>query len=191
MNRYWPVGLGLFLGLSALVLGIVSGSNLDEGWQFAARWTARISFPLFMLTFVASSLAILYPSKTTKKLLRNRRYWGLRFAACFVIHLVALLVFNWRIGEFPPAGLLDPGVIAYTILLAMVLTSNAKAQKSMGRAWTWLHRTGMWGFLVIFGRPGDDAIAITYMVIALSGAGLRIAAWLKRRNQSQKTKQTP
>ena len=40
---------------------------------------------------------------------------------------------NWRIEKFPPVGFVDPGVLAYGLLLAMVLASNRAAQRSIGR----------------------------------------------------------
>ena len=181
MPKRWPMWFGFVVGSIALSLGIVNGSSLDEGWKLAARWTGRASFPLFIVTFIASSLATLYPRRWTRTLLRERRWWGLGFAACFAIHLVALSVFNWRIEKFPPVGLVDPGVLAYGLLLAMVLTSNRAAQRSMGRRWTWLHRTGMWVFVLIFGQPGAGPIAVTYTLVSLSAACLRIATWWQSR----------
>ena len=183
MPRHWPMWFGFLVGLIALSLGIVSGSALDEGWKLAARWTGRSSFPLFMVTFMASSLATLFPGPRTKALLRDRRWWGLGFAACFAVHLVALSVFNWRKGDFPPVGLVDPGVLAYALLLAMVLTSNGAAQRAMGRGWTWLHRTGMWVFLLVFGQPGTGLIAMTYTLVSMSAACLRIAVWWQRKRR--------
>jgi hypothetical protein len=106
MPKRWPMGFGFVVGSIALSLGIVGGSSLDEGWKLAARWTGRASFPLFIVTFIASSLATLFPRPWTRTLLRERRWWGLGFAACFAIHLVALSVFNWRIEKFPRSVLL-------------------------------------------------------------------------------------
>jgi hypothetical protein len=107
MARRWPTWLGFLVGLIALLLGLSSGSTPDDGWQLAARWTGRAAFPIFIVTFVASSLA-------------------------------------------------------YALLLAMVLTSNSAAQRRMGRGWTWLHRTGMWVFLVIFGQHGTRSPSPTH-----------------------------
>ena len=183
MPKHWPTWLGFVVGLIALLLGVLSGPSFDDGWQLAARWTGRASFPLFIITFIASSLATLYPSPRTRALLRDRRWWGLGFAACFAVHLVALSIFNWRMEKFPPVGLVDPGVLAYTLLLAMVLTSNGAAQRGMGRGWTWLHRTGMWVFLLIFGQPGKGLIAVTYTLVSVTAACLRVAAWWQSRHR--------
>lgn len=182
MPKRWPIWLGFTLGLIALSSGLLSGSSADESWQLAARWTGRVSFPLFIVTFVASSLAYLFPYPWTIELLRNRRWWGLGFASCFTLHLVALSVFNWHIGKFPPVGLVDPGVLAYALMLAMVLTSNRRAQRWMGRGWKWLHRTGMWVFLLIFGQPGEGLFPTIYMLVSFAALCMRIAAWWHRRS---------
>ena len=187
MPKRWPLWLGLAVGASVLLAGLVSASSADESWRLAARWTGRASFPLFTVTFVASSLARLYPRSWTRALLRDRRWWGLGFAACFAIHLLALSVYNWRIGDFPPVGLVDPGVFAYALLLAMVLTSNGAAQRRLGRGWKWLHTAGMWTFLLIFGRPGSDPVAMIYTATALLAVSLRIAAAWKSRSGSLRT----
>lgn len=75
MPKRWPIWMGFSLGLIALSLGLFSGSTTDESWQLAARWTGRISFPLFIVTFVASSLARLFPRTWSIGLLRRRRWW--------------------------------------------------------------------------------------------------------------------
>lgn len=94
----------------ALAAGLLAGPDLQEGWQLAARYTARVSFPFFLVAFVASSILRLHRRPWTIALLRDRRWWGLGFASCFFVHLVALLTYNWLIDNFPPAGLLDRGV---------------------------------------------------------------------------------
>jgi methionine sulfoxide reductase heme-binding subunit len=181
MLKHWPMWFGFAVGLIALALGIANGPTAEQGWQLAARWTGRAAFPLFIVTFVASSLAMLFPQTWARRLLRDRRWWGLGFAACFAVHLLALTVFNWHKGKFPPAGLIDPGVLAYALLLAMVLSSNRVARQRLGRAWTGLHRTGMWVFLLIFGQPGPGLLAMGYTLVSVGAAGLRVACWWQRR----------
>lgn len=191
MLKRWPIGLGIITGLVALFAGLIAGDAPDEKWQLAARWTGRASFPLFIITFVASSLATLFPKPWTRRLLQRRRWWGLGFAACFFIHLFALCVYNWRIDNFPPTSLLSPGVLAYTLLLAMVLTSNATSQRVLGHRWKWLHRSGMWVFLLIFGRPGTSLVAIVYMLVSLAALSLRLAAWWKTRQKHPRSLSAP
>jgi DMSO/TMAO reductase YedYZ heme-binding membrane subunit len=190
MVALWPTWLGLLAGLAALAAGLLAGSDLQEGWQLAARYTARASFPFFLVTFVASSLPRLYRRPWTKALLRDRRWWGLGFASCFFLHLLALLTYSWLRNRFPPADLLDPGVWAYAVLLAMVLTSTDGARRRLGRWWTMLHRAGMWGFFFIFvlspyldallalKMPDSNPLTDVYLLAGVAAVALKIAAWL-------------
>lgn len=187
----WPTWLGLLAGLAALAVGLLAGSDLQEGWQLAARYTARASFPFFLVTFVASSVLRLYRRPWTKALLRDRRWWGLGFASCFFVHLVALLTYNWLMDRFPPAGPLDRGVWAYAVLLAMVLTSTDGARRRLGRWWTVLHRVGMWGFFFIFvlspyadallalKMPDSNPLTDAYLLAGVAAVALKIAVRLK------------
>lgn len=156
LPKNWPLLLGVACGSGAITYGLATGTTDLEGWRFAARWSGRISYPLFLIVFMASSAARLFPSGWTGAWLRDRRWWGLGFAACFGLHVVALVIFNALRGRFPPAGLFDLGVLACALLLMMALTSTNAAQRRLGRAWKWLHRAGMGLFLFIYGRPGDD-----------------------------------
>jgi DMSO/TMAO reductase YedYZ heme-binding membrane subunit len=193
MLTAWPTWLGLLAGLAALAAGLLAGSDLQEGWQLAARYTARASFPFFLVTFVASSVLRLHRRPWTKALLRDRRWWGLGFAGCFFVHLVALLTFNWLKDRFPPVGLLDSGVWAYTVLLAMVLTSTDGARRRLGRWWTVLHRVGMWSFFFIFvlssyldallalKMPDFNPLTDVYLLTGVAAVALRVAAWWQTR----------
>lgn len=192
-RHYWPTVLGTLLGVVAIALGLWRGEQPVDQWQLASRYTAQVSFPLFMVTFIASSLVRLFPSKTTVALMRQRRWWGLGFAACFFLHLAALLIYNGLRDNLPPVGLLDQGVIAYAVLLAMVLTSTDAARRTLGRWWRVLHRTGMWGFFFVFvvafyveafvrGEVPEFApLSEPYTLPGIIALGLRIAAWAKVR----------
>jgi DMSO/TMAO reductase YedYZ heme-binding membrane subunit len=195
MKKYWPTLLGLLAGLGAIGAGLASGSDLHEGWNLAARWTARVSFPFFILTFIASALVRLYPSAWTRALLRDRRWWGLGFAAAFLAHLAALLVNNWLRDNFPPASLSDPGPYVYLLLLAMVLTSTNAARKRMGGWWKLLHRLGMWAYWAVFAIspylgalhtlswPEQNPLRDPYFIVGIGAALLKLAAAAKARRK--------
>ncbi len=196
--RTWPTWLGLLTGVAALTVGLLAGSDLQEGWKLAARYTAQASFPFFLLTFVASSILRLYRRPWSIALLRDRRWWGLGFASCFFVHLVALLTYNALRDRFPPAGLLDPGVWAYAVLLAMVLTSTDRARRRLGRWWTALHRLGMWGFFYIFvlspyvialwarKMPDWNPLTEPYTLAGAAALILRLAACRRSRSYHQR-----
>lgn len=195
MERTWPILPGLLVGTGAMVAGLLAGADTLEQWQLAARWTARASFPLFLLPFTASALVRLYPAGWTKALLRQRRWWGLGFAAAFGLHLACLLVNQWLRGNFPPTGPTDPGFYLYLLLLAMVLTSTDTARKRLGRWWKVLHRTGMWGFWAVFSispylsalhdmvLPEQNPLADPYFVVGMAAALLKLGAWWKGRTK--------
>lgn len=148
--RRWPLLLGLFLSLGALQTGLQTGTTLAEGWALAARWTARVGFPIFIVTYLASSLYRLAPSGVTKSLVRDRRWWGLGFAASHTVHLVAL-VMALRLGDDERTLLsLIPGGSAYVLIFAMGLTSSDAAMKTLGRNWKRLHTLGIHYIWLIF-----------------------------------------
>jgi hypothetical protein len=73
MARRWPLPLGLIAGLGTIMLGLWTGSDLADHWSRAARWTARIGLPIFLLTYAASSLGRLWPNTATRSIWQNRR----------------------------------------------------------------------------------------------------------------------
>jgi len=150
MARRWPLLLGLIAGLGTIMLGLWTGSDLADQWSRAARWTARIGLPIFLLTSAASSLGRLWPNTATRSLWQNRRWWGLGFAACHTAHLFALVRFLQISGENRPLPALAAGCLAYGLMFAMAATSNDAAMKALGRNWKRLHTAGGYYLWLIF-----------------------------------------
>ena len=73
MARKWPIAFGLMLSLLALGAGLAVGETPHESWHLAARWTARVGFPVFLLTYLASSLIRLSPAPWSRALARDRK----------------------------------------------------------------------------------------------------------------------
>lgn len=191
MARRWPLLLGLVLSLGALEVGLARGATAVEGWQLAARWTARVGFPVFLVTYAASSLLRLAPNALTKALVRDRRWWGLGFAASHTVHLVALTKYNLLLGHTPSLSTLAGGGGAYAILYVMAFTSNDAAMRALGRNWKRIHTLGIhWLWFIFafsyFGRVMEgrempySAVTLSLAVAAL---GLRIAVWLSARGR--------
>jgi len=187
MARRWPMLLGLLLGLVALYLGLSTGTDQADAWGRAARWTARIGLPIFLLTYAASSLAKFWPSELTRTLWRDRRWWGLGFAACHTVHLYALLKALEASGEQRTIGSLVPGGTAYLLIFLMAITSNDAAMRALGKNWKRLHRFGIhyvwfiftaaYGGRLMEAKTRPEAIyGITLCLIALA---IRIAALRK------------
>lgn len=192
MTRAWPTGLGLLLGLAALWTGLHGAAEPVEQWRLAARWTARIGFPLFILTYSASSLGRLWYGDLTREVWRNRRWWGLGFAATHTVHLYALLTFNSVARHTISTTTLIGGGLAYALLYLMALTSNAAAMRALGKNWRRLHTLGIHWLWAIFTfsyvgramRPETMVEGTIGSAIAFAALTLRIAAWRKERKSA-------
>ena len=180
----WPLLIGLVIGLAAMLAGLVAGVLPIDGWELAARWTARVGFRLFLLVYLASSLVRLWPGYWTRLVLRDRRFWGLGFAACHTVHLFALAAFLKLGPETRELATLIPGGLAYVLLYAMAATSTDRAMRSMGRNWKRLHSVGLHYLWLIFtltyaGRimePDTRIGGVIGVSLALGALGLRLAA---------------
>ncbi len=189
--RNAPLFLAVLVSFGAVGLGILLGSDIIDQAHVAARWTARAGFPIFILTYSASSLARLWPNDTTKAMLRHRRQWGLGFAFAHTVHLVALVTFLKVSGEPPKLLTLVGGGAAYVLLYAMAVTSNDAAMRALGVWWKRLHRFGIhWLWFVFtftyFGRifdPGRMMQGLVLFPICLAALGLRLWAWAKVRRK--------
>lgn len=187
--RRWPLLLGLFLSLGAVQAGMMSGNTPAEDWALAARWTARVGFPVFIVAYLASSLLRLAPSPLTKALVRNRRWWGLGFAASHTVHLVAL-VMALRLGEETRTiASLIPGGTTYVVIFAMALTSSDAAQRALGRNWKRLHTVGIHAIWLTFtaayaGRIMEAKTRVQGVIcttIALTALAIRLTARFRGR----------
>jgi len=192
LQRRWPMVLGILVGLAALLLGLKSGADTIEGWRLAARWTARVGFPIFILTYSASSLGRLWYNDVTRTVWRDRRWWGLGFFASHTIHLFALVTFLRLSGEGRPLPVLIGGGFGYVLLFAMAATSSNAAMRALGHNWKRLHSFGIHYLWFIFAfsylgrimKPESMMTGLVGFGIALAALGLRIAAWLKGRNRT-------
>jgi DMSO/TMAO reductase YedYZ heme-binding membrane subunit len=184
MARRWPLPLGLIAGLGTIMLGLWTGSDLADHWSRAARWTARIGLPIFLLTYAASSLGRLWPNTATRSIWQNRRWWGLGFAACHTAHLFALVRFLQISGEERPLPALAAGGLAFAMMFVMAATSNDAAMKALGRNWKRLHTFGIHTLWLIFTLsyslrlldPDTRPEAIYGVTLCLAALAMRIAA---------------
>lgn len=188
MSRTWPMALGLALSLMAMAAGLAAGATHHESWHLAARWTARVGFPVFLLTYLASSLYRLSPAPWSRALARERRWWGLGFAASHSVHLVALVVAVSLDPEPRTLASLVPGGLAYLFILAMALTSSKAAMQVLGRNWKRLHTAGIHVIWLIFTLayakripvPETRAIGLTMTTLALAALCIRVLAYRRR-----------
>lgn len=192
MQYRWPMWLGMALGIGALAAAFALDDGLQDQWQRAARYTARVGFPLLILAYIARPLHQLRPSGFSKAALASRRWIGLGFAASHTLHLGALIVALRLEGQTPEPATVIGGGLAYVLLYAMAFTSTAAAQRAMGKWWKRLHRFGIHYLWLIFaqsylGRAFDPErmwVGVIFGSIAFAAAVLRLAAWMKSRTPS-------
>lgn len=155
-----PSGWKLFGLLAVLTLVmttlILAAQPLgSDGLRSAIRATARSSFALFLLTFLASSLAILVPGDMTRRLVRERRYLGLAFAFSHTVHGVLIYQYAQQFPALFWAGRTVtsslPGTFGYVFILLLTLTSFKAPMRLLGsQAWKRLHSTGTWVIALVF-----------------------------------------
>jgi len=187
MPKSWPAWLGLLLGLAALAAALQLPASEVEQWRHAARWTARCGFFLFLIAYSARPLSQLAPTTLTRAMMRQRRYWGLGFAASHTVHLFAFVTY-FRLADIPaPVPVLIGGGLGYALLYAMALTSNRWGIRTLGRNWKRLHSFGIHYIWLIFAfdyisrsfQPETRAMDMAFSALLLGALGLRIAAQRK------------
>lgn len=150
------------------------------------RWTARTSLVLFGLAYVARPATALWPSPTTKRLLRERKWIGDGFAVSHLAHLAGIVALAAPdFGGFVAKQ--DPSIIValamFIVLFAMAITSIDRVRASMSkRTWNGLHRTGMHMAWFIFtttyaGRAAASPVWGVPLALLLAIAAVRFAAW--------------
>lgn len=168
---------GTLAGAGVAILAWWAHGQGVEGLLMAARYTARLSFALFLMLFVARPLPGFLQAYWP---LRERRGLGLAFAGAHAVHLAALV---WVIAASGrPAAVVTVifGGFGYVLLAAMALTSTDAAQRALGVWWHRLHRFGLYYLWFIFavtylrrilGRPD---MAEYWILLGLAVAALAI-----------------
>ena len=135
----------------ALIVWLFFIENSDEKLLLWARYTARISFSYFIISFSASSLHYFFSNTFTEFIRRDRRYIGLSFALAHTVHLIALTSFFIVMKENLGIVTLIGGGLGYVLVYAMALTSNDNAVKKLGlKRWKKIHWFGANYIAVIF-----------------------------------------
>jgi sulfoxide reductase heme-binding subunit YedZ len=182
-------GLAAVGACSIIATSLVAFPDGFEGWRYAARYTARFSFSVFLIVFLVRPWHELWRSSATRWMMEHRRALGLAFATAHFIHLYALTRFRVASEQMPSLGFpLIGGVAAYVLLTAMTATSNDAAVRALGpRAWKRLHTVGIYSiwfnFLEFYGMriASGRTFFIPFALVALAALGLRIAARARRR----------
>ena len=148
----WPLFF-IIAVFSALIMtvGIWSiGVTTAEETVALLRLSVQISAPWIYITFIASALVKLFPSKTSRWVLRNRRYFGLSFAAAMGWQMLFIIVLfsaymPYYMEELHKTSDLILRTAAYIVLFALTITSFYPVRRRMRQQhWRWLHLFGVW-----------------------------------------------
>ena len=201
-RQNWFEGWRLFalLSLTLIALSIwIAGMRQFEvdGVRMVIRFTARTSLLLFCLAFSAAALALIWPNIWTRWLRRNRRYFGVTFAASHAIHAVAIAAFAIMdpVGYAAATSIASYifGGIGYAFIVAMTATSFDRTATAIGaRAWRMLHLSGgyylLFQFMVSFGkRIPDMPLYALFLVPLFAVFALRMIAMAPRTQSTVRT----
>lgn len=177
--------------VGGLVAATYAASPGDPGLGAGLRLTARTSLVLFLLAWSASSANALWPSPSTKWLLRNRRYVGVSFAVSHGIHGVLIWTRAYVSGMDAAVDNLSglaAGSLAFLFLAAMTITSFDRTAAALGpRRWKLLHTAGGYWILFVFAAsyakrlPGGDPFHVGGLALIALAIAIRVAAVVRRR----------
>ena len=143
-----PISLTLVMAMATADLSSATGvSSL-------LQLSVRCSVPWLYVAFAASSIHMLFSTEFSRWLLRNRRIFGLCFAAGMAWQLTFILwmlIVHWgyyvdEVYLFADVAVQLPG---YVLLIAMALTSFRPVRRKLSpKQWRTLHKGGiyfLWG----------------------------------------------
>jgi hypothetical protein len=201
-------GWGLVLLLWGVAMALALGVLAAAGSEYSGTWlnlklTARWSFLIFLLVYIARPAHQFWRTALTQQLLARRRLLGIAFALAHFTHL-SLILYLFSLaapGEMPlmstgkPMALAIPigGTLAYVLIAAMLVTSFNGPKEWMRRlhpkAWKWLHRAGIHYFMFIFTLDWIEGLAIKnpwwfyapFLAASLAVIALRIHVYFRFR----------
>ncbi len=193
----WPLFWILAFALLALELRLVTAVNwssaTDIRWLMGMNW--RLAAPYFLLAFTASSLQRLFPGRTTRWLLANRRYFGLAFAAGALCQLAPIatlaLRFHPALADIHAASEQYGEDLIYLTLVLMTVTSFRVTNRYISpTTWRRLHSAGiyllggLYGVTYVYFALNEPNITYILLCVAfLLAWGLRGTVWWKRRSE--------
>ena len=168
-----------------------------EGVSSMIQLAVRSAIPWLYIAFAASSLQVLFPGTFSRWLLRNRSYIGLCFAAAmgwqltFILWLVTIHT-EYYVNDVYVLSDVVEGVVGYTFLIAMVLTSfkfgrsrltqkQWKLLHTTGIYWLWIYAWSVYWFALFYYQSPALPIDYVYYWGGFLAWGLRLAAWSKKR----------
>jgi methionine sulfoxide reductase heme-binding subunit len=194
----WRLFRLLAFAISAAICIALPSTDFQSahGTEFIILYSVRCALPFFIVAFTASSLAILWPSRGTRWLLSNRRYFGLAFAFGMGWHLAFVAYTTLWFGNHLNRTVTTLDLIGLAFLLALTLTSfRSVAHRLSPASWRQLHKSGVYAiwllatYIYLARARGDgDLFDIAALSVFVAAWLLRVAAWtriqLLRRSRS-------
>ncbi|MFT4825392.1 MAG: DMSO/TMAO reductase YedYZ heme-binding membrane subunit [Halioglobus sp.] len=198
----WPLFTLIAVPISILV--ILEMTRLDMTTAPAVSemigYSVRLAIPFIYIVVAASALHVLYPSVFSKWLLRNRKYFGLCFAAAMAWQGLYIFIVSTFFREYYFESIYVlrdelEGTVGYIFLSFMILTSFQVTRKKITqKQWKLIHQGGIyvlwaypfsvyWWNLYYYEGPPELHDYIFYWAGFMAFA-LRIAAWGKKRLQA-------
>lgn len=171
-----------------LSVGLLAATGVtDDNLRLVLSLTARIAFMIFLLVFIARPLRQLVRTDLTRRLLTERRSFGIAFAAVFTVHLGLIAYRFWTVPglEYPLSSAVVGGT-AYLLAYAMLVTSFDGPARAIGpKAWRMLHKTGVYFIGAIFlftllPEPGQPLVTMErlwFVILTSAAIIIRLTAY--------------
>ncbi|PIJ51086.1 sulfoxide reductase heme-binding subunit YedZ [Erwinia sp. OLTSP20] len=137
--------LAAFLPFIWLIISVNQGGFSADPAKDIQHFTGRMALKLLLATLVVTPLARYIKQPL---LIRLRRLLGLWCFAWASLHLISYALLELGIGHLDLLGeelvsrpYLTLGIISWSILLLLALTSFQRAQRKLGTRWQQLHNT--------------------------------------------------
>jgi DMSO/TMAO reductase YedYZ heme-binding membrane subunit len=161
--------------------------RLAAGAEVMVLHSVRCALPFFLVAFTASSIAVLWPGRVSRWVLRNRRSFGLAFAVGMAWHLGFVAYFMIGFHKHLNRVALTTDFIGLAFLVALTTTSFPRIARHLPPGW-WrrLHKTGVYAIWLLASyiyllnvHYSKDAIHVTALGVLILAWCLRAAAWLR------------
>lgn len=186
------------ISIAILIAMLRADLSSAAGVSSMIQLSVRCAIPWLYLAFAASSIRALFAGPTSLWLLRNRKIFGLCFAASmswqalFILWLVMVHRDYYVQNVYVLRDVIE-GVLGYSFLVAMTLTSFPFGRRQLtSTQWRYLHKIGIYSLWIyafgvywwnLFYYPDPVVIDYIYYWGGFIAWVVRPAAWLKKQRQ--------
>ncbi|MBT8100784.1 MAG: hypothetical protein KJO82_13595 [Gammaproteobacteria bacterium] len=165
----------------------------DDNLIILLKLTARLSFLIYLVIFIARPLRQMLANRLTRWLVKERRSLGIAFAAMHTVHLGLIFTLH-DFASLLARPILGTavGATAYSLMYLMLITSFDAPARAIGpKNWRRLHKTGLFfiGFVFVatlLPEPGQPVYTMdrAWFTVLTGGAiVVRLTAWLALRSK--------